>query len=81
MLYSGMGGRCRGRRGSEQALAVSIGNKTIRDTALVSERFASEMLVGAETMQEWDITIKDRNRKTKVIDCRDMRDPRITGVG
>lgn len=61
-------------------LTMSIGNKTIRDTALVSERLASEMLVGAETMQKWDITIKNRNGKTKVIVSRDMRDPEITEV-
>ncbi|MBI2059133.1 MAG: hypothetical protein HYT87_05115 [Nitrospirae bacterium] len=61
-------------------LVMTIGEKMIQDDALVSPDLGQDMLVGAGTMQKWDIIIRNRNGKTKVIVGRDMRDPEITEV-
>lgn len=52
----------------------------IRDETLVSDEPGSDMLIGAKTMQSWDITIRNSNGKTKVIVKHDMRDPEINAV-
>lgn len=64
----------------ETILTITIGKKVIRDSVLVSPDLSREMLVGAKTMQAWDITIKNSNGHTTVIVGRDMRDPEITEV-
>jgi len=46
----------------------------IRDEALVSPHLGSDMLIGAKTMQAWDITIKNKNGHTTVHVGRDMSD-------
>lgn len=59
---------------------IIIGQKMIEDSVLVSPDLAQEMLVGAKTMQAWDVTIKNQNGKTDIIVGKDMRDPEITEV-
>lgn len=61
-------------------LIFTIEGKMIEDSALISPDLAQDMLVGAKTMQAWDITIKNSNGHTTVIVGRDMRDPEITEV-
>jgi len=73
-------------RGSRVAVAgstdmiITIGGKKILANVLVSSNLAREMIIGAGTMQMWDISIKNRNGKTRVIVGRDMHDPEITEV-
>jgi hypothetical protein len=53
------------------SLVLTIGNKEIDDAALVSPNLVQEMLVGARTMQKWDISIINRNGSTQVSIGRD----------
>jgi len=64
----------------ETGVVIAIGGKRIRDSALVSPDLAREMILGTGTMQKWDITIRNRNGRTRVVVERDMRDPEITEV-
>src|SRR5438309_750203 len=41
----------------EMPMIISIGDKMITDSVLVSPNLAQEMLIGAGTMQKWDIRI------------------------
>lgn len=61
-------------------LTIAIGDRLIQDDVLISPDLVSPMLIGSKTMQAWDITIRNRNGKTKVIVGLDMRDPEITEV-
>ena len=61
-------------------LVVTIGDRMIRDDALLSPDLGREILIGAKTMQAWDISIQNRDGKTDVVVGRDMRDPEITEV-
>jgi len=61
-------------------LLIRVGKKVIMDDALVAANLAREMIVGAGTMQKWDISIKNRNGSTRVVMGRDMHDPEITEV-
>lgn len=61
-------------------LVITIGNKMIEDSALVSPDLSQEMLIGAGTMQKWDISVMNQNGKTEIIVGRDMRDPDIIEV-
>lgn len=65
---------------AEVFLVLTIGEKMVEDAALISPDLAQEMLVGAGTMQKWDISIMTTNGKTEVVVARDMRDPDITEV-
>ena len=56
-------------------LVITIGDKMVEDSALVSPALAQEMIIGAGTMQKWDITIQNRNGQTSIVVGRDMRDP------
>lgn len=74
-----------GKEGSVQAtgvtvLVVSIGGKRIQCSALVSPDLRRELILGAEAMQGWDITIRNRNGHTEVLVGRDMDDPELTEV-
>ena len=59
---------------------MTIGEKMIKDDALVSPDLARDMLIGAKTMQAWDISILNKSGKTEIIVGHDMRDPDITEV-
>lgn len=61
-------------------LTITIDEKMIADSALVSPNLAQEMLIGAKTMQGWDISIQNLNGKTEIIVGHDMRDPDIIEV-
>ena len=68
------------RATGELPLVLTIGNREVDDVALVSSDLSQEMLVGAGTMQKWDISIVNRQGKTTVNVGRDMRDPDITEI-
>lgn len=61
-------------------LIIQINDKMIRAEVLISSDLGSEMLLGAGTMQTWDISILNTNGKTKIKVEHDMRDPEITEV-
>ncbi|MFN7972660.1 MAG: hypothetical protein U0166_09985 [Acidobacteriota bacterium] len=64
----------------EITLVLRIGDKQVNDVALVSSSLSQEMIVGAGTMQKWDISIVSTNGHTDVVVGHDMRDPDITEV-
>lgn len=64
----------------ELPLVLTIGDREVDDVALVSADLSQEMLVGAGTMQKWDISIINRNGHTEVAVGRDMRDPDVVEV-
>ena len=61
-------------------LVFTIGDKIIEDDAMVSATLSQEAIIGAGTMQKWDITLKNENGHTSVVVGHDMRDPDITEV-
>ncbi len=61
-------------------LVMTIGRKRVRDGVLVSPDLSRQMIVGAGTMQKWDIGIRNLNGKTRITVGRDMRDPDTTEV-
>lgn len=61
-------------------LVMTLDGKEFDDAVLVSPDLAQEMLIGAGTMQKWDISILNRNGSTEVRVGRDRRDPAITEV-
>lgn len=64
----------------EVSLVMTIAGKQIDDVALVSPEFSQDLLVGAGTMQKWDISILNKNGSTEVRVGRDMHDPHVTEV-
>ena len=64
----------------EMPVVLTIGDRMVDDVVLVSSDLAQEMLVGAGTMQKWDISIVTREGRTEVVVGRDMHDPDITEV-
>lgn len=64
----------------EVSLVLVIGGRQIDDVALVSPDLSQEMLIGAGTMQKWDICILNQNGRTEIRVGRDMHDPDITEV-
>ena len=61
-------------------LKMKIGNKMIEDSVLISDELGSDMLIGAKTMQCWDITILNKKGQTTIIVKHDIRDPEINVV-
>ncbi|MBI2060853.1 MAG: hypothetical protein HYT87_13885 [Nitrospirae bacterium] len=61
-------------------LVIQIGDKMIETSALVSPDLSREMVIGAEAMQAWDISIRNSNGKRSIFVRHDMRDPDITEV-
>ena len=61
-------------------LITTVGGRTIQDEALVSPNLSQEMLVGAGTMQKWDILIVNENGHTRVEVGRDLSDPDVQEV-
>jgi len=61
-------------------LVVTIGERMIQTHALVSPNLAQEMLIGAETMQGWDISIRNGGGRTTVEVGKDLRDPDVQEV-
>lgn len=64
----------------ELPLVLQIGDREVDDVVLVSSDLSQEMLVGAGTMQKWDISIVTREGRTDVRVGRDMHDPDVTEV-
>lgn len=61
-------------------LFIQIGRRVIRHEVLVSPNLSKEMLVGAGTMQEWDISVRNGGGRTRVNVGKDVRDPDVTEV-
>lgn len=59
---------------------MKIEGRIIEDEALISPDLGQDLLIGAKTMQAWDISILNNNGKTTVRIGRDTRDPDITEV-
>ncbi|MBI2891329.1 MAG: iron-sulfur cluster assembly accessory protein [Nitrospirae bacterium] len=77
--------RTAGRRGQLRVtgvteLVVDIGRRRVQTSVLVSPDLGREFLIGAGTMQMWDISVRNRNGSTKVVVGRDVRNPEITEV-
>src|SRR5688572_8424486 len=64
----------------ELPLVLTIGDREVDDLALISSELSQEMLIGAGTMQKWDISIVNRDGRTEVSVGRDMRDPDVIEV-
>lgn len=75
---AGKGGRV--RISGETHLLLLLEGKLINAIALVSPDLHQPMLIGAGTMQMWDISVLNRNGDTIVRVGRDLRDPDITEV-
>ena len=61
-------------------LAITIGDRTIEDLAMVSPDLSQQMLIGSGTMQKWDITIRNKDGHTHVEIPKDMNHPDIREV-
>ncbi|MBI3271233.1 MAG: hypothetical protein HYZ53_19675 [Planctomycetes bacterium] len=61
-------------------LVVTVGERMVEDDVLISPDLRQEMIVGAGTMQKWDISIRNANGDTSVVVGRDLRDPDVTEV-
>lgn len=61
-------------------LTMEFNKRRIVDDVLVSADINREMIIGAKTMQAWDIVINNKNGHTVVTFGKDMRDPEITEV-
>lgn len=61
-------------------LILVINAHPVMDSVLISSDLKAEFILGAKTMQAWDITVKNRNGKTTVVVGRDMNDPEIQTV-
>lgn len=72
------GGRLQIKGGT--LLVFEIGGKMIQDEVMVSSDLSQEAIIGAGTMQKWDISLKNENGHTSVVVGHDMRDPDIIEV-
>lgn len=61
-------------------LYIQIGKRVVRHEALISPDLSQEMVIGAGTMQEWDISVRNGGGRTRVTVGRDVRDPEVTEV-
>ena len=61
-------------------LILRVGAKRVSDEVLVSSDLSQEMLVGAGTMQKWDISVRNSGGRTRVTVGRDLDDPDVTEV-
>lgn len=61
-------------------LEITLVGRRIQVLALVAPDLQKEMIIGAGTMQAWDISIVSRNGTTKVVVGLDMRDPDVNEV-
>lgn len=61
-------------------LILVINGHPVDDGVLVCPDLKSEFIIGAKTMQSWDISIKNKNGQTKIHVGRDMNDPDIQTV-
>ncbi len=61
-------------------LQIKLAGHEIEDEAFVSPELNQDMLLGAKTMQAWDISVKNKNGHTEILVGRDMHDPDIQEV-
>lgn len=77
----GMAGRSgRLRMTGEVVISIELEGKEIQTSAYVCPDLKRDLLIGATTMQGWDISVLNRGGKTRVVVGRDMNDPDLTGV-
>jgi len=58
-------------------LIVEYNNHQFYVWAEVSPQLSSDMLIGASSMQQWDISITNKNGKTDIHIAHDRRDPEL----
>ncbi len=61
-------------------MVMIVEGHPIRDEVYISPDLKREFIIGAKTMQAWDITIKNKNGHTTVHVGRDMNDPDTQSV-
>ncbi len=61
-------------------LIIHIGTKRVSSEVLVSPDLSKDMLVGAGTMQMWDISIKNGGGRTRITVGHDLDDPEVQEV-
>jgi len=68
------------RATGELPVVLTIGDREVDDVVMVSPELSQELIVGAGTMQKWDISILTRDGRTEVHVGRHMHDPDVTEV-
>lgn len=61
-------------------MILEVEGHPINDDVRISPDLKREFVLGAKTMQAWDISVKNKNGHTKVVVGRDMNDPDIQAV-
>ena len=61
-------------------LVLDVNGHPIRDEVLITPDLKREFILGAKTMQGWDITIKNKNGHTTIHVGRDLNDPDVQAV-
>jgi len=61
-------------------LVIEYNNRRIEDEVFISPDLNCEMIIGAGTMQKWDISVINGKGISKIFMGKDMRDPEITEV-
>lgn len=62
-------------------LVIRIGQKEIGDHVFIAPDLGRDLLIGAGTMQRWDISIKNAGGRTRVVVRSDRRDPDLLMIG
>ena len=75
---AGKGGHLRAI--GETVLIMNINGHPISDEVRIAPDLKREFILGAGTMQKWDISIKNKNGHTQIIVGHDMNDPDIQAV-
>ncbi len=75
---AGVGGRL--HISGRTLLIIHIGSKRVSDEVLVSPDLSKDMLVGAGTMQKWDISIGNGGGRTRIAVGHHMDDPDVQEV-
>jgi predicted aspartyl protease len=58
-------------------LHFDIGGRHIMDDVRISPNLNRELIIGAGTMQKWDISVQNTKGHTRVVLKKDMHDPDI----
>ena len=65
---------------AETGIIMRLEGHPIQDTVFISPDLKREFIIGAKTMQAWDITIKNKNGHTAIHVGHDMNDPDVQAV-
>jgi hypothetical protein len=64
----------------ELPVVMTIGDREVDDVVMVAPELSQELIVGAGTMQKWDISVVTKEGRTAVHVGRHMHDPDVTEV-